>query len=68
MHMYSIKLFIPCEIEERRKKQNPEYIKIGNVQENNILLNSPIIQINKLSSMDLLPNYRKVDKFLESFH
>lgn len=34
--MYSIKLFIPCEIEERRKKQNPEYIKIGNVQENNI--------------------------------
>lgn len=66
--MYSIKLFIPCEIEERRKKQNPEYIKIGNVQENNILLNSPIIQINKLSSMDLLPNYRKVDKILESCH
>ena len=64
--MYSIKLFIPCEIEERRKKQNPEYVKIGNVQENNILLNSPIIQINKLSSMDLLPNYRMVDKILES--
>lgn len=64
--MYNIKLFIPCEIEERRKKQQPEYVKIDKVKGNNILLNSPIIQINKLSSMDLLPNYRNVERILES--
>lgn len=65
--MYIIKLFIPCEIEERRNKQQPEYVKIEKVKgENILLLNSPIIQINKLSSMDLLPNYRNVDKILES--
>ena len=66
--MYRIKLFFPCEIEERSKRHPTEFDKIESGESNKIVLNSSIIQINKLSTTKLFPEYQSVDKILESCH